>query len=151
MVEWSIVALVIVLLVLVFSQRMRVLQGQAELAAVRTTLGALRTSLVLEHLRKSAALEDTSAELAQHNPFELLQHYPGNYFGEMSAKQAQTMPAGGWVFDPDCVCVGYLPIWGEWFDSPSGELMAWYRVRAESGPLQLVAREKYLWQGEVLN
>jgi hypothetical protein len=151
MVEWSILALVIVLLVFVFVRQMRVLQGQAELSAVKTTLGALRTAFVLEHLRKEAAAEDASVARAQHNPFELLQRYPLNYIGEMSREQAELAPSGVWVFDPDCVCVGYLPIWGEWFDSPSGDLMAWYRVGGEQGALQLTAKEAYRWQGQALN
>lgn len=149
-VEWSLVAGLILVLWLVFAWQMRVLQGQAELSAIKTTLGALRTALVIDHLRKSVAFEDASAALAQHNPFELVQRYPSNYLGEMSRDQAEASPTGGWVFDPDCVCVGYLPIYAEWFDSPSGDLMAWFRVLGESGPLQLTAKENYLWQGEVL-
>jgi len=151
MVEWMIVVLVILLLVWVFARQMRVLQGQAELSAVKTTLAALRTALVIDHLRKSAATEDTAA-LAQHNPFELLQIYPLNYIGEMNPEQAALAPAGTWVFDPDCVCVGYQPIWGEWLDSTSGALMPWFRISAVPGSfLQLTAKENYRWQGQALN
>lgn len=151
MVEWSIVALAVLLIVLVFVRQMRVVEGQAELSAIKTTVSALRTSFVLDFLRKQVAAQDTSSALTQHNPFELLGHYPVNYIGEMSPEQAELAPSGIWVFDPDCVCVGYLPIWGGWFDSPSGDPMAWFRVLGESGPLQLVAKESYHWQGEVLN
>ena len=151
MVEWMIVTGVILLLVLVFARQMRVVQGQAELSAVRTTLGALRTALVLDYLRTEVALKATSVVSAQHNPFELLQRYPVNYIGEMSPEQAAAAPAGSWVFDPDCLCVGYLPIWGEWFDSPSGDGMAWYRISGAPGPLQLRAKEAYVWQGQELN
>jgi hypothetical protein len=45
--------------------------------------------------------------------------------------------------------VGYLPIWGEWLNSPSGDVMLWYRVAGANGPLQLTAREAYSWQGQV--
>ena len=47
-VEWSLLAAVIVLLVLLFARQVRVIQGQGELAAVKSTLGALRTALVLD-------------------------------------------------------------------------------------------------------
>jgi hypothetical protein len=152
MVEWTIVALALVMIVLVFVHKMRAIEGQTELSAIKTTLAALRTSFVLDHLRKSATSEDTAVELAQHNPFELLQRYPPNYIGEMTPEQAELAPSGSWVFDPGCVCVGYLPIWGQWFDSPSGNLMVWFRVSAAPGPfLQLTAKENYRWQGEVLN
>ena len=151
MVEWSIVALAGLLIVLVFVRQMRVVEGQAELSAIKTTLSALRTSFVIDHLRKEAAHQDVSTALAQHNPFELLQRYPSNYFGEIGPEQAEESPSGGWVFDPDCVCVGYLPIWGEWFDSPSGDEKVWFRVLGSAGPLQLTAKETYHWQGEVLN
>jgi len=152
MVEWSIVALAVIAVVLVFVRQMRVVQGQTELAAVQTTVAALRTSFVLDYLRKQVAAQDTSTALAQHNPFELLHHYPVTYIGEMRPEQAQQAPSGTWVFDPDCVCVGYLPIWGEWFDSASGDLMLWYRVGGGAGDaLQLVSKENYRWQGQVLN
>ena len=152
MVEWMIVAGIILLLVWVFARQLRVLQGQVELSAVKTTLAALRTALVIDHLRKSAASDDTAAALAQHNPFELLQRYPVNYIGEMNPEQAALAPSGTWVFDPNCVCVGYQPIWGEWLDSTSGALMPWFRISAVPGSfLQLTAKENYRWQGQALN
>jgi len=147
--EWSLLAGVIVVLGLVFARQVRVLQGQAELVAVKTTLGALRTTLVIDYLQKKVASGNSSAALTQRNPFELLQRRPVNYFGEMTAVEA--VPAGGWVFDPVCICVGYLPIYAQWFDSPSGEAMAWYQVSGEPGPLQLTAKEAYVWQGQVMN
>ena len=151
MVEWTILALVVLLLVLVFARQMRIVQGQAELSAIKTTLGALRTAFVLDHLHKKVAGGATPAPAAQPNPFELLARYPENYLGVMSREQAEAAPAAGWVFDPDCVCVGYLPIWPDWLDSPSGDVMAWYRIGGAPGPLQLTAKEVYVWQGEVLN
>ncbi len=151
MVEWMIVTSVILLLVLVFARQMRVVQEQAELSTVRTTLGALRTALVINYLRKQVSSKDASVVSVQHNPFELLQRYPVNYIGEMSPEQAAVAPAGSWVFDPDCVCVGYLPFRAEWFDSPSGDSMLWYRISGAPGPLQLRAKEAYVWQGQKLN
>ena len=48
-------------LVLVFVRQVQVLQGQAELSAIKTTLGALRTALVIEHLRLKAGGASQSA------------------------------------------------------------------------------------------
>lgn len=151
MIEWSLVAALILLLALVFTYKVHVVRGQAELAAIKTTLGALRTTFVIDHLQKHVMSGNSSVALTQHNPFELLQHYPVNYIGEMTRAEAEAAPAGTWVFDPVCVCIGYLPIYPEWLDSPSGDLMAWYRIEGAPGPLQLTAKEAYLWQGQVLN
>ena len=149
--EWLLVALVIVVLALWFTRATRALQGQAERAAVKATLGALRTALVLDHLEKNLAAGQSSVALAQHNPFKLLQRRPLNYLGEMSAVDALAVAPGSWVFDALCDCVGYLPIDAEGFENASSERMAWYQVKGAPGPLQLVANQAYIWQGEAVN
>jgi len=151
MIEWSLVTALIAVLALVFMHQVRVLRGQAELSAVKTTLGALRTALVLDHLQKHVMPGNSPVASTQHNPFELLQRYPVNYIGEMTPAEAEAAPAGIWVFDPVCACVGYLPIYPEWLDSPSGGVIAWYQVSGAPGPLQLTAKEAYVWQGQVMN
>jgi len=148
MIEWSLVAALIVVLALVFMHKVRVLQGQAELSAIKTTLGALRTALVLDHLHLSVAADRANVALLQRNPFELLQRRPPNYLGELSRAQADAAPDGSWVFDPVCVCVGYRPLYAEWFDSPNGEPLAWYQLSGDAGPWQLTAKEAYVWQGQ---
>ncbi len=144
--EWSLLLGVILVLMLVFFRQVRVLQGQAELSAVKTTLGALRTALVLEHLRQRVQGGSQASVPLQHNPFELLERPPVNYRGVMGAAEAVAAPAGSWVFDPSCMCVGYVPLYGEWLDSPRGGTMAWYQVSGAPGPLQLTAKETYRWQ-----
>lgn len=152
MLEWMMVALVIMLLALVFAHKVRRVQGQVELAAVQLMLGTLRTTFVIDYADRNAQAWAAPAAPPQTNPFKLLQRYPANYLGEMNAEQAlATALAGGWVFDPECLCVGYLPMDTEWLDSPSGDLMAWYRVSDGPGPLQLTAKENYRWQGQALN
>lgn len=151
MVEWSIVVSTILVLVLVFARQVSVLKGQAELSAVKSMLGALRVAFVIDHLHKSMVVVNSSVALVQHNPFELLQRQPGNYLGEMKSTEAAAAPAGSWVFDPVCVCIGYLPLHSEWFDSPSGDVLVWFRVGGEPGTLQLTAKEAYVWQGQVMN
>ena len=149
--EWSMLVGVIVVLMLVFVREMRVMQGQGELAAVRSTLGALRTALVIEYLHKNVTAGTSSVALTQRNPFELLQRHPVNYFGVLTPAEAVAVPAGSWVFEPVCVCVGYRPIYDQWFDSPSGAGMAWYQLSGAPGPLQLTAKEAYVWQGQLMN
>ncbi len=150
MVEWSLLALVILVLGAIFFRQVRVVQGQGELAAVRSTLGALRTALVIDHLQKSIVHPNTALPALQSNPFELLKHTPANYLGEMTPQLARNAAPGNWVFDPECVCVGYLPLYDPWFESPSADPLAWFRVTGAPGPLQMVARERYVWQGQAL-
>lgn len=149
--EWSLLAVVIVVLAFLFLREIRVMQGQGELAAVKTTLGALRTAFVIDHLQKNVAAAKSTIPLTQHNPFELLQRRPGNYAGEMHPTQSISPPAGTWIFDADCSCVGYSPIYEQWFDSPNGDAIAWFEVTGAPGPLQLQARQAYVWQGQVMN
>lgn len=151
--EWSLVVGVIVVLGLVFARQVRVLQGQGELAAVRSTLGALRTALVIDHLQRQVSAGRSPVVDVQRNPFKLLERPPGNYRGVFEAAELAVAPApaGSWVFDADCDCVGYTPLYAQWFVSPSGDAMAWYRLSGEPGPSQLTAKEAYVWQDEVLN
>lgn len=151
MVEWGLLAGVIVVLVLVFARYVRVIQGQGELAAVKSTLGALRTALVIDYLHRNVAAPNSPVSLAQHNPFELLQRKPVNYVGEMTTADAVFVPSGSWVFDPVCACAGYMPMYAQWFDSPNGDVMAWFRLDGAPGPLQLTAKEAYVWQDQVMN
>jgi len=126
------------------------MQGQGELSAVKATLGALRTTLVIHHVQQRVAAVPSTVALAQRNPFELLQRRPLNYRGKMNREQAALAPAGSWVFDSDCVCVGYRPIHSQSFESPSGDPAAWFEVVGAPGPLQIMAKERYVWQGEVV-
>ena len=149
--EWSLVAGVIVVLVLVSGRQMRVMQAQSELATVKSTLGALRTAFVIDYLHKNVAAAGSNVVVTQRNPFELLQRQPANYVGEMRRSSAEAATAGTWIFDTNCSCVGYTPIYDQGFDNPSGDAMLWFRVTAASGPLQLSAKETYVWQGQALN
>ena len=151
MTEWSLVACVIVVLGLIFFRQVRVLQGRGELAAVRATLGALRTALVIDYLHKKIGSGNISLPPAQRNPFELLDRQPVNYLGSLKAADLETAAAGSWLFDSVCDCVGYVPLYSQWFVSPSGDMVAWYRLSGEPGPLQLTAREAYVWQDELMN
>ncbi len=152
MVEWLLVAALILTLVVAFMYQVRVVQRQAELAAVRSTLGALRMALVLQHVQQQVQHQGQGVAAVQRNPFELLAQRPANFWGELAVGQVAALPPGNWAFDAQCVCVGYLPRDIEAFDSPSGAGMAWYQVAGTpAGPLQITVREAYTWQGEVMN
>ena len=149
MVEWLLVTTLIVTLVVVFMHQARVVQRQAELAAVRSTLGALRTALVFQYLQQQTQVAGQTVVIEQRNPFELLQRRPANYAGEIAGHQAADVAPGSWVFDAECVCIGYLPQDTTGFINPSGDAMAWYQVDGALGShLQLTPREAYVWQGE---
>ena len=150
-VEWGLLLLVILVVVLVFLRQQRVVQGQAELAAVKTTLAALRTAFVVSYLHAQAAGGQATVANAQRNPFALLQRPPINYRGEMGAAQAVTADPGSWLYDPACGCIGYLPIDPQWLSSANGATSIWYRVGTGPGPLQLTAMQAYTLQGQVLD
>lgn len=151
LVEWSLVALLVGALVIAFLHQVRVVQRQAEFANIRTTLGALRTALVMQHLQAQMPGQNPSVALMQRNPFDLLAQRPVNYRGVIQAKNLAMVPTGGWVFEPICGCVGYVPLDAAEFDSASGDAVAWFVVNTSALPFQLSAKEAYVWQGQVLD
>lgn len=147
--EWSLLLAVIVVVAVLFVRQTRVVQGQGELAAVTTTLAALRTALVMDHLQTQT--HGVQGASKNNNPFDMLARRPANYVGEIKRDQIALAPPGSWVFDPVCGCVGYVPLNDQWFDSPSGEEVAWFQLRGAPGPLQLRPQEAYVWQSQVMN
>jgi hypothetical protein len=146
-VEWSLLLLVILVVAGVFVRQFRYVQGQGELAAVKTTLGALRTALLLDHLKR--AVEDPAAlRPVQRNPFLLLEPVPANYAGALASAKGQGLRPGSWVFDAFCNCIGYEPLYPQALDLPSDAPALWFRVSAPPGPLQIQAMQTTLWQGQ---
>lgn len=151
-VEWALVAVVLVALVAVFGQHVRAVRGQAEEAAVKSTLGALRATMALHQLRRQVTNSHgpgLEGVVDQRNPFELLQRRPSNYAGETSLNDAALVAPGTWVFDPVCVCIGYRPTYPQWLLSASGDSMLWFDV-GSPGPLMITAREDHLWRDQLL-
>jgi hypothetical protein len=151
LVEWSLVALLLGALVVAFLHQVRVVQRQAEFATIRTTLGALRTAFVMQHLQAQMPGQNPTVAPMQRNPFDLLAQRPLNYRGAIQAKNLTMIPTGSWVFEPVCGCVGYVPSDGAEFDSASGDAVAWFVVNTSALPFQLTAKEAYVWQGQVLD
>ena len=146
-VEWGLLGAAILLLIIVFLRQARLVQDQAELAAVRTTLAAMRTAAVLQHIQASAVSSDRGVAKAQENPFAALQSPPLNYLGELDLRR---LPADltGWFFDPACRCVGYARAQTRWIPASDGAQLLLFEVRRGLGPLQLFAMDNYLWRGE---
>jgi len=146
--EWLLMALLIVILLLVFMRYVRQVQGQSELAAIKSTVGSLRTALVIDHLQRQVSPGKDPNMLSARNPFELVKQKPVNYLGVVSKAQAASVPPGSWVFEENCPCVGYQPLDDLWLDSPSSDAMIWFEVTGMPGVLQLVPVEKYRWNNE---
>lgn len=149
--EWSLLLIVVLLVAGFYVREFRFVQGQGEAAAVKTTLGALRTALLMDHL-KGVVDGTAAARPAQANPFALLAQLPANYAGVRDRHTAPApQQAGSWVFDADCHCIGYLPLYPQGLNTPTDAPALWFRVSKPPGPLQIRAMQHYVWQGQVLD
>jgi hypothetical protein len=149
--EWALLVAVFVVAIGVMGQQSRALQAQAEVAAVQSTLGSLRTTLVIAHLHKVVQAEHGSVAAPQQNPFQILRTVPANYAGEVARSEIAGVTAGSWVFDKECVCIGYVVMNPESLEPKSEPAALWYRVSGAPGPLQITATEAYTWQGQSVN
>lgn len=151
MAEWALLALLIALVTVLMSRQAATVRGQAELASVKATLGGLRIAFVIDQVGLSRTRPNAPRNERQSNPFELLESRPLNYFGDTTTVDFTTVPPGSWVFDAVCDCVGYVPMDPQWLFAPGGQAVAWFQVTGTQGPLQLQAREAYLWQGQLID
>ena len=83
-VEWLLMEMVISVLIVSFLHFAQKTKGQAELAVIKSTVGALRTAFVIDHIQQQAQSASGPAARARLNPFDLVQQRPGNYRGEHS-------------------------------------------------------------------
>jgi hypothetical protein len=150
-VEWGILAAVVVVLITVFGRQMQVVQGQAERGAILSTLGTLRTAFVIAHLRANSTTNTTPVASQQRNPFLLLERVPANYVGELGIQKIIAAPPGSWAFDPDCGCIGYLPLYPQWLQSPPDAQAIWFRISPGPGALSISVLNNYVWQGQALD
>jgi len=146
-VEWSIMTLVVLVLIGVFGRQIQIVQGQAEGAVIKSTLGALRTAFVLDHLKQQSASQGANVVSGQRNPFLLLESVPSNYGGELASVG---LAPGTWAYDPVCICIGYAPVHSQFLENKSADPTLWFRVNSPRPPFQITPTERYIWQGEVL-
>lgn len=151
-VEWGVLAVCIALVTGVLWQYAQQVRAQAERAAVQSTLGALRTALVLDYVR--GMLPAAKARPARNsplsevpNPFSMLQQPAANYAGEVPASLMQEVAPGRWVFDKRCGCVGYKPQEAGVLDAPAGAQTLWFAVEAAGSAPQLRSIQAYRWAG----
>lgn len=147
LVEWFLVAVLILTLLLVFTHYARQVKSQSELATIKMTVGTLRTALVLDHLqRQLPPVRGAASPLtASRNPFDLVEPKPLGYLGEITKVQAESAAPGSWFYVDDCACIGYRPLDDAALNSASGALVIWYQQRRTAGIVQLIAKEAYLW------
>jgi hypothetical protein len=157
--EWGVLLALILVVVGVGYGQIQRLRGQAELARLQSTLGALRTALVVAHLERTVqAQQNLSTETTtgaattlppvSRNPFLALARLPPNYLGESNPLALVDLPGGNWVFDPACQCIGYRPSEAGWLEAPDGAVALWFQVSAPPGPLQITATQPYVWMGQ---
>lgn len=155
MAEWGVLVLLVLVMATVFVWQIRDVRGQAELSQIKSTLGALRTALVVAHLEAAVAgsrgKAEPSATPNQRNPFLALASLPANYAGLADAEALAALPGGSWVFDPACVCVGYRPMDTDRLDLPRGAQALWFQVSKPPGPLQINPQLFYVWMGQTVD
>lgn len=143
MVEWSILALVVLGFAGLFGHYTQRVHSQAERAAVLTTLGALRTALVLEQLHPTVRTVTTSIA----NPLDALAQYPATYAGTVTGRDVAAVAPGQWVFDDDCACIGYKPTYLDWLQSNQQLQALWFQRRGRGSATLLVPLDRYVWDG----
>lgn len=149
--EWSLLVLVLGAVAWAFGHQVRVVQGMGERAAVQSTLGAVRTALVIDHMHAAVLSTGAGNAARQRNPFLLLRSVPVNYAGNVTRANMESVAPGNWVSDPDCGCIGYRLLYPQWLESSTDPGVVWFRIGSTAGPLQVTPLERYRWQGVVVD
>lgn len=150
MVEWGILAIVILILGGVFGYYAYRVQGQAERAAILSMLGTLRAALIVDRLHQVVVSQQHGETVTSDNPFDTLERMPKNYRGLITGRRVDALSPGSWVFDPGCPCIGYKPLHPEWLESPPNAQVLWYQVNREQAVPQLLPLAVYWWQGQAI-
>lgn len=148
--------LVIILVVALYAlaiDRILPLRGDAEAAAVATTVGTLRSAMGMEVAARIVHRGlDEIASLAGANPMRLLAETPDNYLGEIDGVQPAQLPAGHWYFDRATGELVYLVRYAEYFrtDLPGVPRMVFkvelvYNERNELAGVRLERVNGFVW------
>lgn len=109
---------------------------QAEMAATRQLVGALRTALQVRSAQLQAqGQHDALRTLAQDNPMNWLDRKPDNYLGEFEAPNPQKIGRSGWVFDARDKSLVYLLPNAETFSFGTARLLR-FKVEFSRAPEQ---------------
>jgi hypothetical protein len=144
LVEWAVLAAVLLALCAVAWREGQQLQAQAELVTFRATVRALKQALLLRQLQAARA----AVPGAVGNPFELLDVKPANYVGALGLGDALAHKPGIWVYDAVCGCAAYLPRQAQWLASASGSAFVVLQVDGQGSQARLLPREAYFWGGQ---
>ena len=120
--EFAVIVLLVAIISAVLLTRYGELRRDAEQAAARSVLAALRVSLHAQMVR-SGGDPSTLARLANENPVTWLQRPPSNYVGEMETLIPAAMAKDSWVFIKRDKMLVYLPSTDESFPFPSSRLL----------------------------
>jgi hypothetical protein len=151
LIEWSIVVAVLIALIWVLEHQARVVQGQGEKVAIRSTLASLRAGLVIDQLMSHVRPAEAGGAAKVKNPFSLMQGVTTNFAGELAMRNIYSVPPGSWVFDPECGCVGYRLLYPQWLEPAQEAGAIWFRVGGAEGEVRLAPLAGYFWFGQRLN
>ena len=149
--EWGVVVVVLAAIGGVFTWEYQQTEGQAEYASIQSTLGNMRTALLLDFLQRAASARPLAARGPEQNPFPLLTPSADNYAGEVTMAEQSDVEPGNWMFDGQCVCVGYRPRHPQWLLPAKDPAVLWFRLTNTSGPIQVTAMHHYRWQGQPIS
>ncbi len=147
--EWSIVAVVLVVLMWVFEHETRVVKGQSEKIMVWSTLATLRAAIGIDLLTRQ--VRPASSGLVERSPFRLLERRPASFAGDVAQRDMYLTPPGSWVFDPECGCIGYRMLYPQWLEPPQDADAIWFRIETKNGEVHLLPTSRYRWFGQSLN
>jgi prepilin-type N-terminal cleavage/methylation domain-containing protein len=107
--EFAVTVLVAATISAALLNRFDFYREQAEIAATRQLVAAMRTALHVRavQLQATGRLEALQA-LAEDNPMNLLAQKPANYLGEITALDPEKIGRSGWVFDMRDKSIVYL-------------------------------------------
>ena len=122
--EFALIVVIVGILTTVLLQRIWHYQGEANAAAMRTTVANLRTALEIKvaHGKLPGGTIDLTI-LAEQNPFDWLKDKPPNYAGAYFFPSDADIGEGNWVFDRSDKSVIYLlNISSGFLDAPTKRL-----------------------------
>jgi type II secretory pathway pseudopilin PulG len=107
--EFAVTVLVAATLSALLLNRFDHYREQAELAASRQLVSAIRTALHARAVQLQASgRTDALQALADENPMDLLVDKPANYLGEFHTLDLEKIGRSGWVFDTRDRSIVYL-------------------------------------------